>query len=279
MSETCFDDLISNAARKQNSLLCVGLDPRAPSAATARDECLRLIDETVEAACAFKPNSAFFEMFLADGMAALHDVIRHVPDGIPVILDAKRGDIGDTAAAYAHAAFDGLGANAVTVSPYIGSDAIAPFIVRPEYGAFILCKTSNPGGDEFQNLGVIDTGGQPAAEFFANFRADSGVKVTTLYELVARHAQAWNTRHNVGLVVGATYPEAFARVRAVAPDLWFLVPGVGAQGGDLNAAVHNGRRADGLGLIINVSRSLARAAHPRDEALRVRDAINAARHI
>ncbi|MBI5878908.1 MAG: orotidine-5'-phosphate decarboxylase [Chloroflexi bacterium] len=273
----CFDDLLNASARKQNSLLCVGLDPRAPSAAIARDECLRLIDETAEAACAFKPNSAFFEMFLADGMFALHDVIRHVPDGIPVILDAKRGDIGDTAAAYAHAAFDGLGANAVTVSPYIGSDAVAPFIVRPEYGAFILCKTSNAGGDEFQNMSVLDTGGRPAAEFFAQFAADSSFKVTTLYEQVALHAQAWNTHRNVGLVVGATYPEVFARVRALAPDLWFLVPGVGTQGGDLRMAVEHGIRADGLGVLISASRSIARAHDPRAEALRTRDAINAAR--
>lgn len=276
---TTFNDLLNAAAQRQDSLLCVGLDPRAASAAAARDECMRLIDATAEAACSFKPNSAFFEVFGAEGIAALREVIAHVPEGIPVILDAKRGDIGETSEAYARAAFDALGAHALTTSPYLGRDAVAPFIARPERGAFILCKTSNPGSDEFQGLGVLDTGGQDPAEFFAHFAADSSFTVTTLYERVAARAQAWNTRQNVGLVVGATFPAAFARVRAAAPDLWFLVPGIGAQGGDLDAAVQHGLRADGLGLVINAARSIAQAADPRTEALRLRDAINAARRV
>jgi uridine monophosphate synthetase len=248
-----FFERLEQRAREVNSLLCVGLDPRAQDAAAAREECLRLIDATAEFALAFKPNAAFFEAFGAEGAAALKDVIAHVPVGIPVILDAKRGDIADTAEAYARAAFDELGAQAITLNPYLGGEALRPFLVRSERGAFVLCKTSNPGADEFQALSV---------------------EGRLLYESVAQHAQQWNTNGNVGLVVGATDPQALARVRLAAPDLWFLVPGVGAQGGDLKSALEAGLRTDGLGLIINVSRQIAKASDPRAEACKVRDEIN-----
>ena len=251
-----FFEALERRARQADSLLCVGIDPRGTDPATVREECLRLVDATARHACAFKPNSAFFEALGADGMTVLRDVIASVPDGIPVILDAKRGDIADTAEAYATAAFDRLGAQAITLSPYLGGEALRPFLSRPERGAFVLCKTSNPGADEFQALRVDDA---------------------SLFEVVARHAQGWNAHGNVGLVVGATDPEALARARAAAPALWFLVPGVGAQGGDLQAALAAGLRPDGLGLLINVSRSIARAADPGAEAKRVRDEINAAR--
>ncbi|MCA1554908.1 MAG: orotidine-5'-phosphate decarboxylase, partial [Chloroflexi bacterium] len=176
--------------------------------------------------------------------------------GMPVILDAKRGDITDTAEAYARAVFDTLGAHALTVSPYLGGESLAPFLTRPERGAFVLCKTSNPNADELQALRVHDM---------------------TLYEFVAQRAQTWSAHDNLGLVVGATDPLALARVRAIAPRLWLLVPGVGAQGGDLQVAVRAGVRDDGLGLLVNVSRSLARASDLRAEARRLRDEVNVVR--
>ncbi len=248
-----FFSLLDRRARAVNSLLCVGLDPRAETVEQLRAQCGRLIEATAEYAAAFKPNSAFFEAHGPEGMVALLDVIASVPDGIPVILDAKRGDIGDTSEAYARAAFDTYGAQALTVSPYLGHDSVAPFIARPEFGAFILCKTSNPGADDLQSLMTHHQ---------------------SLFEVVARLAQQWNQNHNVGLVVGATDPAAMARVRALAPEMWFLVPGVGAQGGDLERALTAGLRADGLGLLINASRSIARARHPSEEARRWRDDIN-----
>jgi uridine monophosphate synthetase len=251
-----FFERLEQRVREINSLLCVGLDPRLEDAASARDECLRLISATSDFALAFKPNAAFFEAFGAEGVAALKEVIAHVPAEIPVILDAKRGDIADTAEAYAKAAFDELGAQAITLNPYLGGEALRPFLVRSDHGAFVLCKTSNPGADEFQALSV---------------------ESRSLYEMVAQHAQQWNTNGNVGLVVGATDPQALVRVRSVAPDLWFLVPGVGAQGGDLKSALEAGLRPDGLGLIINVSRQIAKASDPRAEARKVRDEINVVR--
>lgn len=256
-----FLDRLENRARTADSLLCVGLDPHPEllpeqSAAAARDFCRRLIEATADYACAFKPNAAFFEQWGPEGFAALRDVIRAVPDGIPVILDAKRGDIASTAAAYARAAFDVLGADAITLSPYLGSDSLEPFTRDPARGAFVLCKTSNPGAEELQSLRV---GGQ------------------ALYEVVAAQARTWNTNRNVGLVVGATDAEALARVRAAAPELWFLAPGVGAQGGDLAAALRAGLRADGLGVLVNASRTIARATDPAATARDLRDAINQCR--
>lgn len=248
-----FFQRLEQRAREIDSLLCVGLDPRSKDAASAREECFRLIDAASEFALAFKPNAAFFEAYGAEGMAALKAVIAHVPSGVPVILDAKRGDIADTAEAYAKAAFDELGAQAITLSPYLGGEALRPFLTRSDRGAFVLCKTSNPGADEFQALPVDDK---------------------MLYEVVAQHAQTWNTNGNVGLVVGATDPQALARVRAAAPDLWFLVPGIGAQGGDLQASLEAGLRPDGMGLIINVSRAISKADDPGAAARKMRDEIN-----
>lgn len=247
--------------RAVDSLLCVGLDPHGedlsePSAAAAREFCLRLIEASAPYAAAFKPNSAFFEVFGAAGMQALQDVIAAVPEGIPVLLDAKRGDIGSTAAAYARAAFGELKAGALTVSPYLGQDAVAPFLEDPAKGIFLLCKTSNPGAGDLQDLGA---GGQP------------------VYLHVARLAQEWDQHGNVGLVVGATYPAELAAVRAAAPGLWILAPGIGAQGGDLQAAVHAGLREDGLGLLAPASRAVSRAADPAAAAAELREALNTAR--
>ncbi len=246
-------------ARQTDSLLCVGLDPHAemlerPSALSARDFCLWLIEATRGLACAYKPNSAFFEVHGPEGMEALRQVIAAAAEEAPVILDAKRGDIASTANAYAQAAFRVLGADAVTVNPYLGADAIAPFLADPERGAFLLCRTSNPGAARIQDEAMVD--GEP------------------LYLRLARLALTWNAHDNVGLVVGATEPEALAAVRAIAPELWILAPGIGAQGGDVEAAVRAGLREDGLGLLLSTSRSLALAAEPRAEAARLRDVIN-----
>lgn len=241
-------------ARTVNSLLCVGLDPHPadlaePTAAAARAFCLRLIEATADMAAAFKPNAAFFEALGPEGWKVLGEVIAAVPDDVPVILDAKRGDIASTADAYARAAFAGLGADAITLSPYLGRDSLEPFLADPRRGVFLLCKTSNPGAADLQDLAV------------------AGATEQTLWEKVAELAGAWNTRDNLGLVVGATHPEALRRVRQIAPELWILAPGVGAQGGDLEMAFRAGLRGDGLGLLIPVSRAISRAANPRHATL------------
>jgi orotidine 5'-phosphate decarboxylase subfamily 2 len=250
-----FFELVAARAAATGSLLCVGLDPRAADLAGLRAECARLIEATSDYAVTFKPNSAFFEAHGPEGMLALLDTVAAIPEDIPVLLDAKRGDIDSTSTAYAEAVFDRLGAHALTVSPYVGLDGLAPFAARPDRAAFVLCKTSNPGADEFQSLPVANAGGRP------------------LYEVVAEHAQRWEVPGGVGLVVGATDPAAMRRIRGLAPNLWFLVPGIGAQGGDLRATLAAGLRADGLGLLINASRTIAGAADPRAEARRLSEAI------
>lgn len=254
MSGLPFFDWLEQRARTVDSLLCVGLDPRAETAEALLAECHRLIEATAPYACAFKLNSAFFERCGAAGMNALCHAIRMVPAEVPVILDGKRGDIADTALAYAEAAFDLCAAHAVTLNPYLGGEALTPFLERPERGAFILCKTSNRGADEFQ---ALDVGGR------------------LLYEVVAQRAQGWSRYPNVGLVVGATDPTALARVRMAAPDIWLLVPGVGAQGGDLEAALEAGLRPDGLGVLVNVSRAIAQAPDPAATAQQLRDRMRA----
>jgi uridine monophosphate synthetase len=260
-----FFTLLENRVRQVDSLLCVGLDPHPGDlpvyqAGEARDFCLRLIEATSDQVAAYKPNSAFFEAFGSEGMAALQQVIEAVPEGIPVILDAKRGDIASTAQAYAQAAFHTLGADALTVNPYLGYDAVGPFLEAPEKGVFLLCKTSNPGAADLQDLHIVPDSGEGAASM--------------LYEHVARLAQKWNQNDNLGLVVGATQLEALARVRSAAPDLWILAPGVGAQGGDLRLALEAGLRSDGLGMLVPVSRAISRAGNPRQAAQEFRSAIN-----
>lgn len=254
-------------AKEINSLLCVGLDPHPKDlsqshAGAARDFCLRLIDATAQSAVAYKPNSAFFEAFGPPGMAALQEVIAAVPDGIPVMLDAKRGDIASTAEAYARAAFSTLGAEALTASPYLGFDTLQPFLADPEHGVFLLCKTSNPGSGDFQDL-AVQAEGAPGGS----------CKEVRLYEQVARLAQRNNLHDNLGLVAGATHPEALRRVRLAAPDLWILAPGVGAQGGELRAALQAGLRADGLGLLLPVSRAISRSENPKQAAHELVEAI------
>jgi uridine monophosphate synthetase len=258
-----------------SSLLCVGLDPhvsdlREASAEAALEFSLNLVRQTAPYAAAFKPNAAFFEQFGAPGWTALAQVIAAIAEEstragslIPVILDAKRGDIASTAEAYARAAFESLGAHCITLSPYLGKDSIDPFISNPEKGVFLLCKTSNPGADDLQNLLVSGQGQSSDPEY--------------LYLRVARLAETWNTRNNIGLVVGATQPQALTNVRAAVPGLWFLAPGIGAQGGDLEAALRAGLRRDGKGMLIPISRGISRAANPRLAAAELRDEINAFR--
>lgn len=251
-----------------SSLLCVGLDPHvqdlaSPTAEAALEFCLRIVSTTAPYAAAFKPNAAFFEALGPEGWTALKAVIdavraesQRLGSRIPVILDAKRGDIASTAEAYARSAFEVLGADAITLSPYLGRDSIEPFIRDREKGGFLLCKTSNAGAGDVQDLRVDD---EP------------------LHLQVARLAAGWNARNNLGIVIGATYPGILAEARRLAPQLWFLVPGVGAQAGDLDASLRAGLRADGKGMLINVSRGISKAEFPRIAAADYRDAINAVR--
>jgi uridine monophosphate synthetase len=250
-----FYQQLAGAARRNDSLLCVGLDPHSvPDGQTLLDFARRIVDATADLVCAYKPNFAFYEARGPAGLEALQAVVEHVHQHarVPVILDAKRGDIGSTAQAYARAAFDVWGADAVTLNPYLGHDAVAPFTAYAGRGVFLLCHTSNPGAADLQALPC------PARP---------------LYEVVAHKAAQWGA----GLVVGATYPQALARVRAVAPGAWILLPGVGAQGGDLEAALAAGLRPDGLGLVVNSSRGICYAPDPRRAACDLRQRINDAR--
>jgi uridine monophosphate synthetase len=264
-----FFSFLAKRVDDSSSLLCVGLDPHpsdlpAPTAGAARSFCLAIVKETAPYAAAFKPNAAFFELYGPEGWIALKDVIAAVQEQsnrlgsmIPVILDAKRGDIASTAEAYAQSAFEQLGAHAITLSPYLGRDSIEPFLAFKEKGVFLLCKTSNPGAADLQDL-PVKVGARHSVP---------------LHQHIAHLAQTWNTGNNVGLVVGATQPEALKRVRAAASDLWFLVPGIGTQGGDLETALLSGLRADGKGMLINVSRGISRAENPSQAAAEMRDAI------
>lgn len=253
-----------------SSLICIGLDPHvndlsAPTAASARDFCLNLVKQTAPYAAAFKPNAAFFEVFGADGWTALKDVILGIKEEsyrrgsmIPIILDAKRGDIASTAEAYAKSAFENLGADCITLNPYLGKDSIEPFIRNSEKGVFLLCKTSNAGSMDLQDLPVLPTG------------SDGPMP---LYAYVAHMAREWNVNNNIGLVVGATHPAIMSDIRASVPNLWFLAPGIGAQGGELELVLKSGLRNDGKGMLINVSRSIARAEKPGLAAAEMRDEI------
>ncbi len=254
---------LQTAARKNNSLLCVGLDPRPdriPAQHQLADDPVlafnrAIIEATADRVCAYKPNFAFYEAMGPAGLETLRQTIRAVPPEIPVILDAKRNDIGSTAQAYAQAAFEVWGAGAVTVNPYLGGDSLTPFLAYEDRGVFLLCHTSNAGATDLQTLW---TEGRP------------------LYEAVAELATRWNRAGNLGLVVGATFPDALRRVRAIAPTMPILLPGIGAQGGDLTDALAAGLTADGDGLIVNASRSVIFADDPRAAATALRDDINAA---
>jgi orotidine-5'-phosphate decarboxylase len=261
-----FTDKLLDASRKNKSWLCIGLDPD-PELMPQVDVLQfnkAIIEATSDLVCAYKPNLAFYEALGTEGLAILEKTIKHIPGGIPVIGDAKRGDIGNTARAYARALFSVLGLDAATVNPYLGYDSIEPFINCQDKGVFILCRTSNKGATDFQDL---RTDGLP------------------LYEVVAKKAQEWNIHGNIGLVVGATYPDELRRVRSICPEMPLLIPGIGAQGGGLASAVGYGADARGEKAIINVSRQILYASREKDfaqtarnAAERIRNQINEHRH-
>ncbi len=242
-----------NTTRKNNSLLCIGLDPNPdlmPKVDTLEFN-KAIIDATYDLVCAYKPNLAFYEALGIEGLTILEKTVAHIPGDIPIIGDAKRGDIGNTAKAYAKALFSILGFDAATVNPYLGFDSIEPFISYQDKGVFILCRTSNPGAMDFQDL-----------------RCDTG---SSLYETVAHKAKEWNIYGNIGLVVGATYPEELKKIRSICPEMPLLIPGVGAQGGDLASAVKYGVDAQGEKAVINVSRQILYASRERDFAQAARN--------
>ena len=258
---TTLNEKLREAQQRSRSWLCVGLDPvmeRLPEAVRVSDTPLlafgrAIVQATVDLVCAYKPNLGFWLAEGAAGLSALQAVIAGIPDHLPVILDAKFGDVGHTAVAYARAAFDQLGADAVTTNPYLGVDALRPFLDRPDRGIFVLTRTSNPSASDLQDRA-----------------ADNG----PLFEAVAQLAGRWDAEYSgtCGLVVGATYPDELERVREIAPHLPFLIPGIGAQGGNLAAAVSNGPTADGIGPVINSSRGIIYASSGSDFAAAARAA-------
>ena len=250
-----FKDKLIKAASINKSWLCVGLDPdlqKMPDMLEKSPDGIRqflkaIIDSTKDLVCAYKPNSAFYEQFGAEGIALLKEIIDYIPDNIPVILDAKRGDIGNTSKMYAITAFESLGADAITVHPYMGIDSVGPFLDYEDKGVFILCLTSNPSSGDFQKQVVGDS--------------------NMFYKLVAETALKWNKNDNVGLVVGATRAEELKGVRKIAGEhVPILIPGVGAQGGDLEQSLLNGGNKSGQLAIINVSRSVLYPSKDNDYA-------------
>ena len=265
-----FTEQLAAAWRKNNSLLCVGLDPdpaKFPAHLQGRDDaifefCAAIVDATADLVCSFKPQIAYFAARRAeDQLEALIAHIHEEHPGIPVILDAKRGDIGSTAEQYAVEAFERFKADAVTVNPYMGRDSVDPYLAYPDKGVILLCRTSNPGGSDLQ---FLDVGGEK------------------LYERVARLAAGdWNSSGQISLVVGATFPAEIARVREIVGDVPLLVPGIGAQGGDIEATLKAGKTKNGSGLMINSSRAILYAGKGADfaeaarkAALQTRDDIN-----
>jgi orotidine-5'-phosphate decarboxylase len=267
-----FIDKLNAAWASNDSLLCVGLDPdlaRLPAHLQGEPDgivrfCTAIIDATADLACAFKPQIAYFAALGAeDQLEAICKYLRETYPQIPLLLDAKRGDIGATARQYAREAFERYGADAVTVNPYMGFDSVEPYMEWPDRGVIVLCRTSNAGGSDLQ---FLDVGGRP------------------LYQHVARLvAEKWNRNGQCALVVGATFPEELAQVRRIVGDMPLLVPGIGAQGGDIEATVRAGRTAGGAGMMINSSRAILYAtpeagedfaAAARRVALETRDTIN-----
>jgi orotidine-5'-phosphate decarboxylase len=271
-----FIEMLQGAQRRNGSMLCVGLDPeptRFPAqlkgdAGKIYDFCARIVDATADLVIAFKPQIAYFAAHRAEGqLEQLMEHMRRNAPHVPVILDAKRGDIGSTAEQYAKEAFERYGADAVTLSPFMGFDSIQPYLKYQGKGAFLLCRTSNPGGDDLQNQKLASIDGQPR-----------------LYEHVARMAQGpWNVNGQLGLVVGATYPAEIEGVRKVAPNVPLLIPGVGAQGGDAIATVKAGWREDAP-IVVSSSRAILYASSAegfaeaaRQEARKTRDLLEAAK--
>jgi orotidine-5'-phosphate decarboxylase len=267
-----FIQKLSSAWTTNNSLLCVGLDPdvnKFPAELSNQSDaiyifCKSIIDATADLACSFKPQIAYFAALRAeDQLEAICRYIKTTYPNIPIVLDAKRGDIGATAEQYAREAFERYDADAVTVNPYMGFDSVAPYLEWKDRGAIVLCRTSNAGGSDLQ---FLDVGGKPLYQHVAQLVADK-----------------WNTNGQCALVVGATFPNEIAQVRALVGEMPLLIPGVGAQGGDVESTVRAGRTANGSGMMINSSRAILYAKQIGDEdyaqaARRVaqdtRDAIN-----
>mmetsp|Transcript_52489 Transcript_52489/g.96707 ORF Transcript_52489/g.96707 Transcript_52489/m.96707 type:complete len:551 (-) Transcript_52489:95-1747(-) len=265
-----FFEALKKRADEVDSLLCVGIDPHSKqlpeaTAAAAERHSLDLIAATRDYAACYKPNSAFFEVFGEEGIAALKRVVKAAKEtGAPVLLDAKRGDIGTTSDAYAASAFDDIGADAITLSPYMGWDSLAPFVSTEKgygstKGAFVLCKTSNPSSRDVQTLMA------------------HGSRVFERIAALTVPGKDWNRHENIGLVVGATDIQAVEAVRRVNSSAWLLAPGVGAQGGDLDACCRAGITREGYGLLLPISRGISAAADPAMAAKSFRDAINAIR--
>jgi orotidine-5'-phosphate decarboxylase len=262
-----FAEKLADASRKNRSLLCIGLDPDPalmPEGLSAFYFNRAIVEATADLVCAYKPNIAFYEALGGEGVRILKMTRECIPADIPVIIDAKRGDIGNTARAYATALFDQFGFDAATVSPYLGLDSLEPFIERRDRGVFVLCRTSNAGAMDFQSLPC---------------RTPDGEK--PLFEVVAEKAASWNRYGNVGLVVGATYPEELKLLRRRYPDILLLIPGVGAQGGELSLAVSYGADSGWRRTVINSSRQILYAskgpdfaAAARVAALEMRDRMN-----
>ena len=258
-----FLDMLERAERQNNSMLCVGLDPEPTKfpehikgdANKIYDFCAAIVDATADLVNSFKPQIAYFAAHRAEGqLERLMEHMRRVAPHVPIILDAKRGDIGSTAEQYAIEAFERYGADAVTLSPFMGWDSVQPYLKYHGKGAFLLCRTSNPGGDDLQNQHLASVDGQPR-----------------VYEHIAKLAQGpWNLNGQLGLVVGATYPKEIERVRELAPTVPLLIPGVGAQGGDAVATVKAGLRVSGdktTGpIIVNSSRAVLYASKGADFA-------------
>lgn len=249
-----------DAAVEQNkSLVCVGLDPD-PALMPVADPiefCRAIVEATADLVCAFKPNLAFFEAMGERGWEVLTETLRAIPPDVPVIADAKRGDIGNSAAGYAHAIFDQMGCDAATVNPYGGTDAVEPFLEYAERGIIVWCRSSNPSARDFQDLLVSENGNQPRP----------------FWQSVALKAREWNQKHgNVGIVMGATYPQQLREARELCPDMPILVPGIGAQEGALEDAIRAGLNQRRQGIIVNASRSVLYASRDKDYALAARAA-------
>ncbi|MFC1986081.1 orotidine-5'-phosphate decarboxylase [Chloroflexota bacterium] len=253
-----FMEKLNSATRKNKSLLCVGLDPDLqlmPDKVGIFEFNKAIIDATSDLVCAYKLNLAFYEALEDEGYDTLKRSIKYIPGDIPIIGDAKRGDIGNTAKAYAKNIFDNLNCDATTVNPYLGFDSVEPFIQYRDKGIFILCRTSNAGAVDFQSL---------------QCEAENGHR--SLFEIVALRASQWNTHGNIGLVVGATYPEELRLIRQSHPDTPLLIPGIGAQGGDLALTIRYGVDTKGEKAIINSSRQIIYASRGRNFAEATRHA-------
>lgn len=247
-----FNAKLIQAAQKNKSLVCLGLDPDPqlmPKIGVFEFN-KAIIDATSDLVCAYKPNLAFYEALGIDGLVALHKTVEHIAGKVPVIGDAKRGDIGNTAKAYAKSLFKVFGFDAATVNPYLGFDSIEPFLSYKDKAAFVLCRTSNPGSADFQDLACSS--------------AKAGDRQQPLYKFVAQKAREWNKADNVGLVVGATYPEELQEVRRLCPNMTLLIPGIGAQGGSLDLAVKYGVDTQGKGALFASSRQILYASRGSD---------------